>query len=53
MKVKYEFVIWGNYGCGWEEVFCDDNESVVKDNFRRYCKEEPQYRHKLTKRRAA
>ena len=50
-KTYDEYHTQGNYGCGWETVTIDDNEADAKQMLRDYNKNEPQYPHRIVKKR--
>lgn len=50
-KTKDEFVIQGNYGCGWEDVNTEETRQAMRVSHREYCDNEPQYSHRAFKRR--
>jgi hypothetical protein len=50
-KYTYLYVIQGKYGNGWEDV--DQSESLkdMKENFKRYQREDPKIAHRIIHRR--
>lgn len=50
-KTEDEWVIFGNYGYGWDELCCYDSYAEAKADYRAYRENEPNYPHKLIKRR--
>lgn len=52
-KTKDEYVIIGNYGYGdgWEDLTSEDNRTDAKQRLKEYRENEPQYDHRLIKRR--
>ena len=50
-KTVDEWHTQGNYGCGWETVTIDDNYADAKQMLRDYNENEPQYPHRLIKKR--
>jgi len=48
---EYEWHTQGNYGCGWETVTIDETYAEGKQMLRDYRENEPQYPHRLIKRR--
>ena len=50
-KTVDEYHTQGNYGCGWETVTIDDNYADAKQMLRDYRENEPEYPHRLIKKR--
>jgi hypothetical protein len=50
-KTVDEWHTQGNYGCGWETVTIDDNYADAKQMLRDYRENEPEYPHRLIKKR--
>lgn len=52
-KTKDEYVVVGNYGYGdgWEDLTSEDNRTDAKQRLKEYRENEPQYDHRLIKRR--
>lgn len=50
-KTHDEWTIQGNYGQGWEDVCSYDNRIDAKADYKAYRENEPQYQHRLIKRR--
>ena len=50
-KTIDEWHTQGNYGCGWETVTIDDNYADAKQMLKDYNENEPQYPHRLIKKR--
>lgn len=50
-KTHDEWHTQGDYGCGWETVTIDDNKADAMQMLRDYNENEPQYPHRLIKRR--
>lgn len=50
-KTQDEYTIQGNYGQGWEDVCAYDNRKEAKEDLKAYLENEPQYLHRLIKRR--
>lgn len=48
--IKYEWVILGNYGCGWDELCSYDNYEEAASDYKAYQENEREYAHKLIKR---
>ena len=46
-----EYTIQGNYGQGWEDVTAEDTRPEAKNRLKEYRENEPQYAHRLIKRR--
>ena len=46
-----EYQIHGNYGQGWEEVSAYDTRPEARADLKLYRENEPQYAHKLVKKR--
>lgn len=50
-KTKDVYTLYGNYGYGWEELYDVDNKAEAIADFKCYTENEPQYKHKWSKRR--
>ena len=50
-KTVDEWHTQGNYGCGWETVTIDDNKQDAMQMLRDYNENEPEYPHRLIKKR--
>jgi hypothetical protein len=50
-KTVDEWHTQGNYGCGWETVTIDDNKKDAMQMLRDYRENEPEYPHRLIKKR--
>ncbi len=50
-KTKDVWEIQGNYGCGWEYICEEESRADAKAQLRCYDKNEPQYPHRIKKRR--
>lgn len=51
-KTTDEWAIQGHYGqYGWEDVDCHDNRKDAREALKVYRENEPQYQHRLIKRR--
>ena len=50
-KTKDIWVIEGNYGYGWDYLCCYENRAEAKADFRAYRENEPQYSHRIKKKR--
>ena len=50
-KTVDEYHTQGNYGCGWETVTIDDNYRDAKQMYMDYEENEPQYPHRVIKKR--
>ena len=48
---KDEFVLWANYGGGWEEEITEDTKDEIKQRLKEYRENAGQYSYKWTKRR--
>lgn len=45
------YVIQGNYGCGWEDVTASDDREEAKNDLRDYRLNQPEYPHRMVKRK--
>lgn len=50
-KTKDVYVLYGNYGYGWEELYDVETKAEALDDYRAYIENEPQYQFKWKKRR--
>lgn len=50
-KTQDEYAIQGNYGQGFEDVITEDNYKEARLRLKEYRENEPQYCHRLVKRR--
>ena len=50
-KTRDEFIVQGSYGQGWEDVTAEDFLFQARCRLREYRENEPQYPHRLIKRR--
>lgn len=50
-KTQDVWTVQGNYGCGWEDVTAEDRRREALVRLREYRENEPQYVHRLIKRR--
>lgn len=50
-KYVYLNVVQGNYGQGWEDVTAETERSEARARLREYRENEPQYSHRLIRRR--
>ena len=50
-KWEDEYVVQGNYGSGWEDVNANETLHDGKRSVKEYRENEPQYSHRLIKRR--
>lgn len=50
-KTRDEWEIQGNYGQGWEMVTVEDSWKAAKAQAKTYRQNEPQYRHRIVKKR--
>lgn len=50
-KTREIIVLQGNYGYGWEDMIEYDNYEEARQDLIAYMENEPQYSHKLVKRR--
>ena len=50
-KTKEIIVLKGNYGYGWEDMIEYDNYEEARKDLLAYMENEPQYSHKLVRRR--
>ena len=50
-KTYILYVIQGYYGHGWEDVDASDVRAEAKENLRLYRENEPQYSHRMIRRR--
>ena len=50
-KTEDQWHTQGNYGCGWETVTIDDNKQDAMQMLRDYNENEPQYPHRVIKKR--
>ena len=50
-KTKDVYYLMGNYGYGWEEMFECENWKDAREQLKTYRDNEPQYSHKIVKRR--
>ena len=50
-KTKDEYHTQSDYGCGWETVTIDDNYADAKQMLKDYRENEPQYPHRIIKKR--
>ena len=50
-KFTYLHVIQGDYGGGFEDVDQDEDFRLARANFKLYRENEPQYSHRMIKRR--
>lgn len=50
-KYVYLHVVQGNYGQGWEDVTAEEKRSEARARLREYRENEPQYAHRLIRRR--
>lgn len=50
-KFTYLYVIQGNYGYGWDDVDQTENHREMHINFCLYRENEPQYSHRVIRRR--
>lgn len=50
-KTKDEFMVLGNYGQGYEVVTTEDTYKAAREQLKCYNENEPQYSHKIKKRR--
>ena len=51
-KTKDVWVVQGNYGYGWDDVVEEDTWKEAWDMFICYTENEPQYQHRVKRRRA-
>jgi hypothetical protein len=49
--MAYEYEVQGNYGQGWEMVTTEDDPNEAKKRLQEYDENEPQYPHKIVKKR--
>jgi hypothetical protein len=52
-KTEDEYIVQGNYNCGygWEDVTAESTRKEAKERLKEYRENEPQYPHRLIKRR--
>lgn len=51
-KTRDEYTIQGHYGFfGWEDIDCHDTHKEARASLKTYRESEPQYQHRLIKRR--
>lgn len=50
-KTRDEYQIHSNYGYGWEEVHCEKKLIKALISLREYRENQPQYAHKMVKKR--
>lgn len=50
-KFTYLHVVQGNYGYGWDDLIESDSYREARTDLRCYCENEPQYSHRMIKRR--
>lgn len=50
-KTRDEYQIHGDYGQGFEEVCAEDTYKAARAQLKCYRENEPQYRHRIIKRR--
>ena len=52
-ETAYEYVVQGHYGDehGWEDVCAEESRTEAAERLREYNENEPQYRHRVIKRR--
>lgn len=50
-KTRDEWNVQGSYGCGWEDVTAEDSYREARARLREYRENQPQYPHRLIKRR--
>ena len=50
-KTVDEWHTQGNYGCGWETVTIDETYAEARQMLRDYNENEPQYPHRIIKKR--
>lgn len=50
-KTKDVYVLQGNYGCGWESVLEEDKRKDAMERLKEYRENQPQYPHKVIKKR--
>lgn len=50
-KYLYLWVVQGSYGCGWEDVNTEENWKEARRSIREYRENEPQYPHRVIRRR--
>lgn len=48
--VKYEWVLQGNYGYGWDDLVTYDNKEEAERDYKDYRENEPEYTHRIRKR---
>jgi hypothetical protein len=46
-----EYIVQGNYGQGWEDLTSETTRKESKERLKEYRENEPQYSHRLIKRR--
>lgn len=47
---KYEWVLQGNYGYGWDDLVTYDNKEEAERDYKDYRENEPEYTHRIRKR---
>lgn len=52
-KTYDEWAVQGDYGYGhgWEDLYCDTDKAIVKENFKRYCEAEKGVKFRVVHRR--
>jgi hypothetical protein len=49
--MAFEYEIQGNYGQGWEMVTTEDDPLEARQRLKEYNENEPQYPHRIAKKR--
>lgn len=47
---KYEWVLQGNYGYGWDDLVTYDSKEEAQEDYKTYREEEPEFAHRIRKR---